>query len=88
MTLCEKLLTMSDLRSKAEVLCECYCRNTFIDSLVFSFKRVAIVTAAIAVILLSNNLIQADDISLESALGLEEISVVDAYDPIYLLAME
>ena len=60
----------------------------FLDSFTVSFKRIALSAVIIIILLISLNLSSSDKISLESVLGIPEVTVEETLDPINLFAVE
>ena len=62
--------------------------EVFVDFLVNPFRKIALIAIFLTLILISYNLGSRGDISLDGALGIPQISVEDALDPISLLLKE
>ena len=62
--------------------------DAFIDSLITSFRKIAFTSALIVLALMIYNVSITGKISLESALGIPQVSVEDVLDPANLLALE
>lgn len=56
--------------------------NEFFENIALFFKPVAITATVIIIIVASLNLMQGDQISLESVIAAPDVTISDAYDPI------
>jgi len=53
--------------------------DEFFDSLLLSFRRISLAGAVVVLMLLANNFISADTISLDTALSLQQVSIEDVW---------
>ena len=62
--------------------------SDFFESLVYMFRRVALVGVLVSLLILSYNLIRSENFSLSGALGFRNLTIEEAFDPFVEIAME